>query len=326
MTSRREAGSLVTVFGGSGFVGRHTVRALAKDGWRARAAVRRPDLAGYLQPMGTVGQIQPVQANVRFAESVERPIAGASCVINLTGILHKSGAQTFDAVHVEGARAIARAAWKAGVRNFIHVSAIGADPKSASNYGRSKAAGEAAVLQEHPDAVIIRPSVVFGPEDDFFNRFASIARMSPVMPVIGGKTKFQPVFAGDVARAVANAAGGHAKPGTIYELGGLEVFTFRQLLDRTQQWTDRAKPSLPLPFWLAKLGAFLTVPAPNSMRPMTVDQVRMLQSDAIVSRAAIEEGRTIEALGVSEPHTIESLVPSYLERFQPKGQFAHYRS
>jgi uncharacterized protein YbjT (DUF2867 family) len=325
MASRREAGSLVTVFGGSGFVGRHTVRALAKEGWRVRAAVRRPDLAGHLQPMGGVGQIQPVQANLRFPESVDRAVVGANAVINLVAILHKSGSQTFDALHVEGARAVARAAWKAGIRNFVHVSAIGADPKSPGNYGRTKAAGEAAVLQEHPDAIIIRPSIIFGPEDQFFNRFANLARMSPVMPVVGGKTKFQPVYVGDLAQALANAVAGRAKPGTVYEVGGPDVFTFRQLLDKTQTWAGRSKPNFPMPFWLAKLSALMTVPLPNGLRPLTVDQVRMLQRDTIVSAQATAEGRTLAALGVADPHTIASVVPEYLERFQAKGQYAHYR-
>ena len=326
MASRREAGSLVTVFGGSGFVGRHTVRELAQDSWRVRAAVRRPDLAGHLQPMGGVGQIQPVQANLRYPESVERAVAGSGAVVNLVAILHKSGAQTFDAVHVDGARAVARAAWKAGVKTFVHVSAIGADPKSRGHYGRTKAAGEAAVLQEHPDAIILRPSIVFGPEDAFFNRFANIARMAPVMPLVGGgKTKFQPVYVGDLARAIANAVDGAGKPGTVYEIGGPEVFTFRQLLDKTQVWAGRAKPNVPLPFWLAKVGAFLTVPLPNALRPLTVDQVRMLQSDTVVTRAALDQGRTLAGLGVTGTHTIGGIVPGYLERYQSKGQFAHYR-
>lgn len=323
---RREAGSLVTVFGGSGFVGRHTVRALAKDGWRVRAAVRRPDLAGHLQPMGNVGQIQPVQANLRYPDSIIRAVDGADAVINLVAILHKSGAQTFDALHVDGARAVARAAWKAGVKTFVHVSAIGADAKSKGHYGRTKAAGEAAVLQEHPDAIILRPSIVFGPEDQFFNRFANLARMAPVMLLVGGgRTKFQPVYVGDLAAAIANAVNGAGKPGTIYEIGGPEVFTFRQLLDKTQAWAGRSKPNVPMPFWFAKLGALLTVPAPNSWRPLTVDQVRMLQVDNVVSDAAQKGGRTLADLGVTDLHTIGSIVPAYLERFQSKGQFSHYR-
>jgi uncharacterized protein YbjT (DUF2867 family) len=326
MASRLETGSLVTVFGGSGFVGRHTVRAFIKDGWRVRAAVRRPDLAGHLQPMGGVGQVHAVQANLRYPQSLDQAVTGAAVAVNLVGLLYKSGAQTFDAVHVDGARATARAAWKAGVKTFIHVSAIGADAKSAGQYGRTKSAGEAAVLEEYPDAIILRPSIVFGPEDDFFNRFAGLAKMAPLMPLVAAKTKFQPVYVGDLARAIANAAAGHAKPGTVYEIGGPETLTMRQLLDKTQAWAGRSKPYLPMPFWLAKLAAVMTVPLPNSLRPLTVDQVRMLQADSIVSTKARDENRTLAGLGVSDPHTIASIVPGYLERFQPKGQYAHYKS
>jgi uncharacterized protein YbjT (DUF2867 family) len=324
-TSRLKADSLATVFGGSGFVGRHTVRALARDGWRVRAAVRRPDLAGHLQPMGGVGQIHAVQANLRYPASIAASLDGADVAVNLVAILHKSGAQTFDALHVDGARAVAKAAKAAGVRTFIHVSAIGADPKSKGNYGRTKAAGEAAVLSEFPDAIILRPSIVFGPEDQFFNRFANLARMAPIMPLVGGKSKFQPVYVGDLAQAILAAANGRAKPGTIYEIGGPEVDTFRGLIDKAQAWAGRAKPYFPMPFWLAKIAAFATVPLPNSLRPLTVDQVRMLQSDNIVSAAAITEGRTLAGLGITQPQTMASVVPAYLERFQAKGQYAHYR-
>jgi len=326
MQSRLQTSKLATVFGGSGFVGRHTVRALAKNGWRVRAAVRRPDLAGHLQPMGVVGQIHAVQANVRFPQSCVQACEGADAVINLVAILHKSGAQTFDAVHVDGARAVARAARQAGVKTFVHVSAIGADPKSAGNYGRTKAAGEAAVLEEFPDAIILRPSIVFGPEDQFFNRFAAMAQRSPMLPLIGGgKTKFQPVFVGDLASAIANAAAGHAKPGTVYEIGGPEVATFRDLLDRTQEWAARDRAYLRMPFWLAKLAALATLPLPNGLRPLTVDQVRMLKRDNVVSEKAKQEGRTLAALGVDRPQSVASVVPAYLERFQAKGQYAHYR-
>ena len=323
--SRLEAGSLATVFGGSGFVGRHTVRALARDGWRVRAAVRRPDLAGHLQPMGAVGQIAPVQANVRFPGSVAACLDGADVAINLTGLLYKSGAQTFDAVHVEGARAIARAARNAGVKRLIHVSAIGADPRSRGNYGRTKARGEAVVLEEFPDAIILRPSIVFGPEDQFFNRFANLARMAPMVPLVGAKTKFQPVYVGDLARALLAAANGAGKPAMIYEIGGPEIETFRALLDKTQTWAGRRKPYLAMPFWLAKFAAFATVPLPNGLRPLTVDQVRMLQGDNVVCKAALDEGRTLAGLGVTAPHSIDSIVPAYLERFQSKGQYVHYR-
>ena len=324
-SSRLEAGSLATVFGGSGFVGRHTVRALAKDGWRVRAAMRRPDLAGYLQPMGAVGQIAAVQANLRYPASVAASLEGADAAINLVGLLAKTGAQTFDTVHVAGARAVARAAKAAGVKHFVHVSAIGADPKSRGNYGRTKAAGEAAVLEEFPEAVILRPSIVFGPEDQFFNRFANLARMAPLMPLVGAQTKVQPVYVGDLAQAIVAAANGQAKPGNIYEIGGPEIDTFRGLLEKTQAWAGRKKPYFPMPFWLAKLAAFATVPLPNTWRPLTVDQVRMLQSDNVVGAAAIAEGRTLAGLGVAQGQSMSSIVPAYLERYQAKGQYAHYR-
>ncbi len=320
------APGLATIIGGSGFVGRHIVRAMAREGWRIRVGVRRPDLAGHLQPMGGVGQIHPVQVNVRYPASVVAAMAGADVAINLTGILAKSGRQTFDAVHVEGARAVAKAAREAGVRTLVHVSAIGADLKSKGNYGRSKAQGEAAVLAEFPDAIILRPSIVFGPEDEFFNRFGFMAQMAPMLPLIGGgRTKFQPVFVGDLAHAVTTVASGGAKPGTVYELGGPEVFTFRQLLDKTQGWAGRKRPYLRMPFWLAKVVGFATLPLPNGLRPLTVDQVRMLQRDNVVSELAKSEGRTLAGLGVGAPQTVSNVVPAYLERFQAKGQYAHYR-
>ena len=326
MSHRPETGGLVTVFGGSGFVGRHTVQPLARRGWRIRAAVRRPDLAGHLQPMGRVGQILPVQANVRFPESVDAAVRGATAVVNAVGILSPTGPQTFHDVHVAGARAVARAARLAGVRRLVHVSAIGADRNSDSAYARTKAEAEQAVHEEFRDAVIIRPSILFGPEDDFFNRFAAMTRYSPFLPLIGGgKTRFQPIYAGDVGTAIANAVDGTGQPGTIYEVGGPEVCTFRQLLDKTQEWAGRDRLYMPLPFWAAKLMALLTWPLPNSLRPLTVDQVRLLQHDNVVSPAATQDGRTVQALGIAAPHTLSAVVPSYLERFRPRGQFSHYR-
>ena len=321
-----QSGALVTVFGGSGFVGRQVVRELARQGYRVRSATRRPDLAGHLQPMGGVGQIQPVQANLRYPESVAAALQGSDVVVNLVGVLFKSGRQTFDAVHVEGSRGIARAARAAGVSRLIHVSAIGASAGSPGRYGRTKAAGEAAVFKEFPDAVILRPSIVFGPEDAFFNRFADMARKAPLLPLIGGgRTRFQPVYAGDVASAVAAVVQGKAKPGTVYELGGPEVVTFRKLLDRTQEMAGRDRGYLRLPFWAAKLGALLTLPLPNALRPLTVDQVRMLQADNVVSDAAQNEGRTLQGLGILGPHAIDTIVPVYLEQYKAKGQFSHYR-
>ena len=326
MASRLEQGSLVVVFGGSGFLGRHAVRALAAEGWRVRAAVRRPDLAGHLQPMGAVGQVQPVQANVRYPESVRRAVEGAAAVVNLVGILAQTGPQTFDAVHVEGARAVAAAAREAGAQALVQVSALGADARAKSGYARSKAAGEAAALREFADAVILRPSLVFGPEDQLFNRFAGMARLSPFLPLIGGgRTRFQPVYAGNVGTAIAAACAGRARAGATYELGGPEIVSFRQLLDRTMKWSGRERLYLRLPFWAAKLGALLTAPLPASLRPLTLDQIRMLQSDNVVSQAATAEGRVLAGLGVLQPHTMEAVVPAYLERFQRHGQFAQYR-
>lgn len=319
-------GKLAVVFGGSGFVGRHTVRALAKAGYRVRVVCRRPDLAGHLQPMGAVGQIHAVQANVRYPESVRAAAEQADVVVNLVAILAPSGRQTFDSVHVIGAKAVAEAARAAGAQHLVHMSALGADPRAASEYGRTRALGEKAALTACPGAVILRPSIIFGPEDEFFNRFAAMARLSPFLPLIGGgRTKFQPVYVGDVAAAILAACEGKATPGTVYEIGGPEIATFRQLLDCTQEWTGRDRMYAPLPFWLAKVQAALTWPLPNALRPITVDQVRSLQSDNVVSESARREGRTLEALGIEQPHAIGAIVPSYLERFRPRGQFSHYR-
>lgn len=320
-------GKLVTVFGGSGFIGRHTVSALAQRGYRVRAAVRRPDLAGHLQPMGAVGQIHAVQANLRFPDSVARAVEGADAVINVVGILAPVGAQSFPAVHADGARAVAKTAREAGVSTFVHVSAIGADKASPAKYAQSKAAGETAVLEEYPGAVILRPSIVFGPEDEFFNRFAALARMSPVLPLIGrGRTKFQPVYVGDLAVAIANVVEGQGMRGAVYEIGGPEVLSFRQLLDKTLIYVARKRGYLPMPFWLATLQALLTSPLPNAFRPITVDQVRLLKRDNIVSERAASEGRTLAGLDVNAPLAVDAVVPAYLERFKAKGQYAHYKS
>ena len=312
------AETLVTVFGGSGFLGRHVVRALVREGYRVRPAVRRPDLAGHLQPLGRVGQIHAVQANLRYPESVEAAVRGADVVVNLVGILFERGKQGFDAVQAEGAATVARAAAAAGAR-MVHVSALGADADSPALYGRSKAAGETAVLASVPDAVVLRPSILFGPEDDFFNRFAALARMSPALPLIGGgATKFQPVFVGDVAQAVMRAVGGWAKSGATYELGGPEVKTFRALMEYVLAVTERKRLLVPLPFGLARLQAMVLQLMPKPL--LTPDQVELLRTDNIVSDAAINEGRTLTAFGI-EPAALEAIVPSYLWRFRKAGQF-----
>jgi NADH dehydrogenase len=326
MNSRSHANEVATIFGGAGFIGRHTVWALARRGWRIRAASRRPDLAGYLQPMGDVGQVMPVQANLRDASSLSRAVEGASAVVISVGVLASGGRQTFTALHAEGPGLAARAAKQAGVKRLVHISAIGADAKSNSRYARSKAQGEAAVLAEFPDAIILRPSIVFGPEDGFFNRFAAMARIAPLMPLIGGgRTKFQPVYVGDVAAAVAAVLDGAGTPGTIYELGGPEVVSFRDLLVRTQSYAGRHRPYISLPFWYAKFAAAMTWPLPNALRPLTVDQVRLLEHDNVVSEAASKDKRTLAGLGIEPLNSISAIVPEYLERFKPKGQYAHYR-
>jgi NADH dehydrogenase len=321
------SGKLATVFGGSGFVGRHVVSALAKRGFRVRAAVRRPDLAGHLQPMGAVGQIHAVQANLRYPDSVQRAAEGSDVVINCVGILAPTGAQTFGAVHDEGARAVAKAARDGGAIRLIHVSAIGADSASKARYAQSKAVGELAVQQEYPGAIVVRPSIVFGPEDQFFNRFAALARLSPLLPLIGGgRTMFQPVYVADLAAAIANAAEGQGAVGKTYEIGGPEKHSFRHLLELTQEYTDRHCAFFPMPFWLAKLQAVLTWPLPNALRPITVDQVRLLKNDNVVSAAAERDGRTVRGLGISQLSAISAVVPGYLERFKTRGQYAHYRT
>jgi NADH dehydrogenase len=316
------AGQLVTVFGASGFIGRHVVRALAQAGWRVRAACRRPDLAGHLQPMGGPGQIHAVQVNVRpeHAASIARALEGASAVVNLVGILAEGGKQRFDAVQNEGAGAVAAAAAAAGITQVVHVSAIGADAASPSAYGRSKAAGEAAVLKAVPSAVILRPSIVFGPEDDFFNRFAAMATMAPALPLIGGgTTRFQPVHVDDVAAAVVAALAGRAKPGTVYELGGPEVLTFRACLEQVLATTGFKRPLVSLPFGLAGFLASLLSFVPNA--PLTPDQVQLLKRDNVVSDAAIAEGRVLSAL-TDRAATLAAVLPTYLWRYRSNGQFA----
>jgi uncharacterized protein YbjT (DUF2867 family) len=313
--------TLVTVFGGSGFLGRHVVRALAKRDYRIRVAVRRPELAGHLQPLGRVGQIHSVQANLRYPASVEAAMRDSHAAINLVGILAEGGAQTFDAVQGAGAGAVARAAAAAGAR-MVHISAIGADENSASRYARAKAAGEKAVLAAVPSASILRPSVVFGPEDQFTNRFAALARMSPALPLIGGGlTKLQPVYVGDVATAVADAVDGKTKEGAVYELGGPEVLTMREIMEIILAVIERRRMLMPLPFGLAKLQALFLQFAPGDFK-LTPDQVTLLRSDNVVSDAAKAEGLTLQGLGIA-PDSLEAIAPQYLWRFRKAGQFAH---
>jgi uncharacterized protein YbjT (DUF2867 family) len=309
---------LVTIFGGSGFLGRHVVRVLCKSGFRIRVAVRRPDLAGHLQPLGRVGQVHAVQANLRYPASVQAAVRGADVVINLVGILFERGRQRFDAVQADGAGVVAEAAAQVGGR-MIHISAIGADPGSPALYARTKALGEQAVWAATPAATIFRPSIVFGPEDDFFNRFAALARFSPVLPLIGGgHTRFQPVFVGDIAQAIAKAACGEAKEGLTYELGGPDVRTFKELMEFVLATTERRRLLASIPFAIAEFQAWFLQFMPKPL--LTPDQVRLLKTDNIVSDEAKREGRTLLDLGI-EPHSMATIVPSYLWRFRKAGQF-----
>ena len=320
MTEILETPKLVTVFGGSGFIGRHVVRALAKRGYLTRVATRRPELAGHLQPLGNVGQIQPVQANLRMRWSVDRAVEGAAHVINLVGILYPSGAQTFAAVQNEGAKTVAEAAKAAGAK-LTHGSAIGADINSQSAYARTKALGEQAVLETVKDAAIFRPSIVFGPEDQFFNRFADMARYSPVLPLVGGgKTKFQPVFVGDVAEAIARSVDGDVKGGHVYELGGPNVLTFRQCMEQMLEITGRNRMFAPVPWWIAQIQGAVLGLLPKPL--LTRDQVTLLKVDNVVSREAEEARRTFAGLGI-QPQSTAAILPSYLWRYRPAGQFTN---
>jgi uncharacterized protein YbjT (DUF2867 family) len=310
---------VIVVFGGSGFVGRYVVRALAKAGKRVRVAMRRPHLAVDLRVMGDVGQIQLVQANVRNADSVARALEGATGVVNLVGILFEKGKQTFDSTQLDGARTIAEQAAKLGIARYVHMSAIGADTGSASNYGRTKGAAEEAVKALVPSATVLRPSIVFGPEDDFFNRFAAMARISPALPLIGGgETKFQPVYVGNVAQAVLKALD---TGGGTYELGGPRTYSFKELLAYILVQIERPRFLAPLPFFAAEtLGSIMSAVFklnPFAGPPLTDDQVKMLKSDNVVSAGA----KTFSDLGIDQLETVESIVPTYLVRFKPYGQF-----
>jgi len=324
---------LVTVFGGSGFVGRHIVRALARQGWRVRVAVRRPDLAGFLSPLGAVGQIEAVQANLRYPESVEAAVEGANAVVNAAGVKRQSGPQSYEAVHVLGAGAIARAAAAQGVGALALVSGIGADAASSNPYIASKGRGEAATREAFAGATVLRPSVVFGPEDEFFNRFAALARVLPVLPLFGGgATRLQPVFAGDVALAAARALDGGAAAGRIYELGGPEIMTLREAVERTLRIVERRCALVALPFGVSRLIAHTTEIAsvvslgrfPKTLTT-TRDEIELLRHDNVVGAAAIAEGRALSDLGVA-PQGVEAIAPTYLYRFRKTGQYASSRA
>ncbi len=311
---------LVTVVGGTGFVGRYVVRALAQAGWRVRVAARNPAAAPELKVMGAVGQIDFASVNLRDPRRVALAVAGATAVVNLVGVLQESGGQRFEALQREGAATLAQAAAAAGVKRFVQVSAIGADATSASTYARTKAEGEAAVRAAFPTATILRPSIVFGPEDDFFNRFGAMAMISPALPLIGGGlTRFQPVYVGDVGAAVAAALGREDAPGRTYELGGPAVETFRALLQLLLDETGRRRALVPLPFPLAKLmgKAGELVAMLGLKAPITADQVELLKRDNVADPAL----PGLRELGV-EPTALEAVLPTYLWTFRSGGQFA----
>ena len=312
--------NLITVIGGSGFIGRHIVRKLAKRGYRVRVACRRPDLAGHLVPLGSPGQVVPMQANVRFPASLTAACEGALAVINLPAVLYSSGAQSFDALHIFGAEAVAKAAKAAKANMLVHFSSIGANSESSSAYQRTKAEGEAKAKSSFHNAIVIRPSIVFGPEDNFFNKFAAMARFSPALPLIGGgTTKFQPVFAGDVAEAVATLVDRGVANGKTYELGGPDVMSFRQILEFILETVQRKRLLVPLPFPVATLIGAVAGLLPNPA--LTMDQVESLKTDNVVSSKAESESRSLAGLGISQ-HSVAAIVPSYLYRFRKAGQFS----
>ncbi|MBP0437223.1 complex I NDUFA9 subunit family protein [Tianweitania sediminis] len=317
MTTIKSTPKLATVFGGSGFLGRYIVRSLAKRGFQVRVACRRPELAGHVQPLGNVGQIHAVQANLRHRWSVDRAVEGADYVVNAVGLLAESGRQSFSSVQDEGARAVAEAARSVGA-GLTHISAIGADPNSESGYAQSKARGEQGVREVIPDAVILRPSIVFGPEDQFFNRFADMARISPFLPLLGGgHTRLQPVYAGDIGEVVGMAGENRVAPG-LYELGGPEVLTFRECMEHMLQVIDRKRVFIPIPWPIARLQGAVLGMLPGKL--LTSDQVKLLQRDNVVSAEAEQAGRTLLGLGIT-PESIDALLPSYLWRYRLAGQY-----
>ena len=303
---------LVTVFGGAGFVGRHTVRALARAGWRVRVACRHPNMAFFLRPLGAVGQIAFVKCDIAEGDQVQAAVQGCDAVINLVGLLHGD----FERAHVTGAATVAKESAKAGVRALVQLSAIGADAASHSHYAQTKAEGEKRVREAFPAATILRPSIIFGPEDGFFNKFACLARYLPALPLVGGgKTRFQPVFVGNVAAAIVAVLDSDSASGRTYELGGPTVYSFRDLMQIVLQETGRKRALVPLPFFLASVKAFFLQFLPG--RVLTPDQVTLLKSDNVVSPTALG----LADLGIT-PTTVEAEVGAYLWRFRAKGEFA----
>jgi len=315
---------LVTIYGGSGFVGRYIARRMAKEGWRVRVAVRRPNEAIFVKPYGVVGQVEPILCNIRDDASVRAAMQGADAVVNCVGVLAESGKNTFEAVQAEGAERVARLAAEAGIATMVQISAIGADTTGDSAYQRTKAKGESAVLEHMPNAVILRPSIVFGPEDAFFNRFADMTRFGPVLPVVGADTRFQPVYADDIAKAACLAIIGKATPG-IYELGGPDVNTFRELMQHMLKVIRRRRLIVNIPFPVATLmGALFDVANTISFglipAAITRDQVKNLRTDNVVSDGV----KTFADLGI-KPVALEAVLPDYLWRFRPSGQYSEVK-
>jgi NADH dehydrogenase len=305
----------VTVIGATGFLGRHTVRALAKAGWRIKAASRHPARGFFLRPLGSVGQIELVKCDVTDADSIGAAIRGSDAAVNLTGILFEKG-QSFEDVQAAGAANVAEAAAAAGLSALVHVSAIGADPHSDSAYARTKAEGEEAVRRNFPNAVILRPSIVFGPEDSFFNKFAGMARYFPALPLIGGgKTRFQPVFVGNVAAAIAAGLDNPAARGRTFELGGPGVYSFKELMEIILRQTGRERALIPLPFRLASIMAVFLQLLPGPV--LTMDQVRLLKKDNVAGPGV----PGLADLGIT-PTSVEAVLPSYLWRYRAKGEYA----
>ena len=316
------APGVVTLFGGSGFIGSQAVRALARRGWRIRVAVRNPVLAIEIQPLGDPGQIQFMRCDITNPADVAQAVRGADAVVNLVGVLHDAGGKRgFDAVHTEAAKTIAEAAKAAGVERLVQISAIGADAASSSAYGRTKAQAEAAVRDVYPDAVILRPSLVFGAGDGFLNRFAAMATMAPALPLIGGgETRFQPVYVGDVAEAIARGVTRADAAGRTYELGGPSLYTFREVLELVRRETGRDRMLVSVPFIVAKpLGSLLQLSRFVGLTPpLTRDQVLMLEKDNVVDADAFG----LSDLGIDHPAGMAAIAPSYLWRYRVGGQFA----
>jgi uncharacterized protein YbjT (DUF2867 family) len=313
---------LVTVFGGSGFIGAQVVRALAKRGYRVRIAVRRPNVSYRMRVLGEVGQIELVQANLRNGPSIARALDGAEACVNLVGVLHEQGRQRFQTLHAKGAEDVAAAAAKLGISRFVQVSAIGADEAGVAKYARTKAMGEAAVRKAIPQAVIIRPSVVFGVDDSLFNRFAGLASLLPVLPLPGGgRTRFAPVFVGDLAQAIANAVADPACAGKTYEVGGPKTYSYRELMELTLAEIHKRRVLLPLPWGLSALiGALAELPSKILPFPpvLTADQVELLKTDSVPAPGM----PGLKQLGVAEPAAVEGVLPTYLYRYRKGGQFA----